>query len=113
MKNNLVTLFSRILTQYIQGMSCLSKAVPQHIMHKCSNEMSLKSEVIILDILMKNENCHSDMIEIMTTMQGYLGNDHPSDKRVASGGDTFPVNANLEHNATWWMVTPPKIGWSY
>ena len=49
--------------------------------------MSLKSEVIILDILMKNENCHSDMVESMTTMQDYLGKEHPSDRRVASGDD--------------------------
>lgn len=94
-KNNLVTLVSQILTQYIQGMSCLSKFVPQHIMHKYSKEMSRKSEVIVLDILMKNENCHSDMVEIMTTMQGYLGNDYPSDRRVASGGDHLTCERQL------------------
>ena len=78
-KNNLVILVSRILTQYIQGLSCLAKAIPQHITHRYSKEMSLKSEVIVLDILMKNENCHSDMVEIMTTMQDYMGKEYPSD----------------------------------
>lgn len=94
-KKNLVTLVSRILTHYIQGISCLSKAVPQHITHRYSKEMSLKSEVIIFDILMKNENCHSDMVDIMTTMQEYLGNEYPSDRRVASGGDHLTCERQL------------------
>ena len=36
---------------------------------------------------MKNEACHSDMIDIMQTMQGYLGKDYPTDNRVAADGD--------------------------
>ena len=61
--------------------------------------MSLKSEVIVLDIFMKNVNCHNDMVDIMTTMQLYLGNDYPGDKRVVSGGDdlTYLVLATYSH----------------
>ena len=40
--------------------------------------MSIKSKVIVLDVLMKNENCRSDMVEIMATMQDYLGKEYPS-----------------------------------
>ena len=94
-KNNLVILVSRILTQYIQGLSYLAKSIPQHIKCRYSKEMSLKSEVIVLDILMKNENCHSDMVEIMTTMQDYLGKEYPSDRRVASGGDHLTCEHQL------------------
>ena len=94
-KNNLVILVSRILTQYIQGLSCLAKAVPQHITHRYSKEMSSKSEVVVLDILMKNENYHSDMVEIMTTMQDYLGSEYPSDRRVTSGGDHLTCERQL------------------
>ena len=92
MKNNLVALVSRILTHYIQGISCLSKAIPQHITHRYSKEMSLKV-VIVLDILMKNKNCHSDTADIMTTMQEYLGNEYPSDRRV---GDHLTCERQLE-----------------
>ena len=94
-KSNLVILVSRILTQYIQSLSCLAKAVPQHIGHRYSKEMSMKSEVIVLDVLMKNENCHSDMVEIMATMQDYLGKEYPSDRRVASGSDHLTCERQL------------------
>ena len=83
-KNNLV---SRVLTQYIKELQPLSKVVPKHIMHEYSAEMSKKSEVVVLDVLMKNENCSSDMVDIMKTMQEYLGESYPSEHRVASGGD--------------------------
>ena len=35
--------------------------------------MSWKSEEVVLDILMKNEAKHGDMLDIMKTLQGYLG----------------------------------------
>ena len=47
----------------------------------------MKSEVIVLDLMMKNEAKHSDVIDIMSRMQEYLGHDYPSDRRVPSGGD--------------------------
>ena len=49
--------------------------------------MASKSEVIVVDVLMKNEAKHSDMIDIMSRMQEYLGKNYPSDRRVPSGGD--------------------------
>ena len=57
--------------------------------------MSEKSEVVVLDVLMKNENCSSDMVEIMQTMQGYLGQDYPNDHRVVSGGDHLTCECQL------------------
>lgn len=86
-KSNLVMLVSMILTKYIHGLSPLSKVVPKHILHKYSKEMSSKSEVIMLDVLMKNETKHSDMIDIMKRMQEYLGQDYHTRRRVPSGGD--------------------------
>ena len=67
-RSNLV-LVSSILTQYIDGLSPLSKAVPKHILHKYSREMATKSDVIVVDVVMKNEAKHSDMIDIMSRMQ--------------------------------------------
>ena len=86
-RNNLVVVVSRILTQYIDSLSVFSKSVSAHIQHKYSKEMGRKSEVIVLDVLMKNEAKHSDMIDIMKCMQGYLGENYPDEKKVLSGGD--------------------------
>ena len=94
-KNNLVILVSRVLTQYIKELQPLSKVVPKHIMHEYSAEMSKKSEVVVLDVLMKNENCSSDMVDIMKTMQEYLGESYPSEHRVASGGDHLTCERQL------------------
>ena len=86
-KSNLVTIVSCILTRYIHDLSPLSKSIPQHILHKYSRQMSRKSEVVVLDVLMKNEAKHSDMLDIMLKMQEYLGKNYPPERRVASGGD--------------------------
>ena len=85
-RNNLVILVSRIITKYVSSLSVLAKAVPPHILHKYSKEMGMKSEVIVLDVLMKNEAKHSDMIDIMKYMQGYLEK-YPDEMRVLAGGD--------------------------
>ena len=47
--------------------------------------MSKKSEVVVLDVLMKNEAKYSDVIDILKQMVDYLGDDYPHEKRVASG----------------------------
>ena len=87
-KVNLVTLVSRILTQYIPALAPFAKLIPQHIEHQYSDQMSLKSEVFVLDVLMKNEAKHQDMIAIMQTYQRYLTDSGCSDtERVLSGGD--------------------------
>ena len=86
-KSNLVILVSRILTQYFPAMAFLATIVPKHILHRYSREMSEKSEVVVLDILMKNETTHKDMHDIMHVMQGYLGENYPQERRVVSGGD--------------------------
>ena len=49
--------------------------------------MAEKSEVAVLDVLMKNEVKHKDMVDIMTVTQDYLGDDYPQERRVLSGGD--------------------------
>jgi hypothetical protein len=86
-RNNLVIIVCRILTKYIDSLSIFSKVIPPHILHEYSKEMGKKSEVIVLDVLMKNEAKHSDMIDIMKCMQGYLGENYPDERRVLSGGD--------------------------
>ena len=86
-KSNLVVLVSRVLTQYLSGLAPFSKAIAKHITHKYTAEMSKKSEVVVMDVLMKNETVHADMIDIMKTMLGYLGEDYDDSRSVVSGGD--------------------------
>ena len=86
-KDNLVVLVSRVLTKYLPKLASFSKVVTKHIRHVYSKEMSGKSEVYVLDILMKNETTRKDMIDIMKTIQDYLGKDYNEDRRVACGGD--------------------------
>lgn len=86
-KSNLVSIISRILTRYIAGLAPLAKVVPQHILHRYSKEMAEKSEVYALDVLMKNEAKHDDMISIMRTLEGFLGPEYGDERRIASGGD--------------------------
>lgn len=49
--------------------------------------MGTKSEVVVLDVLMKNEAKHSDMIDIMHQMHDCLVQNYPTDRRIPSGGD--------------------------
>lgn len=86
-KKNLVVLVSRVLCHYIKCLSSFSNAVLAHIPHAYSNQMSQKSETIVLDVLAKNEAKHSGMLDIMKTQQGYLGEVFPACKKVLSGGD--------------------------
>ena len=62
----------------------------------------------MLDILMKNEVCHSDMVDIMKTMHTYLGSDYPSHRIVASGGDQL----TREHQVgAQWHVMDGNTPW--
>ncbi len=58
-----------------------------HISHKYSQQMACKSDSVVLDVLPMNEAKHSDMLDIMKTLQGYLGDEFPATSRVLSGGD--------------------------
>ena len=40
MKVNLVTIVSQVLTWYVSALNLLSKAIPRHITHQYSTEMS-------------------------------------------------------------------------
>lgn len=64
-----------------------AKYVPPHIPHAYHSQMSDASQTWFLDVLLKNEAKHSDMLDIMATMRKYLGDDFPSTAKVLSGGD--------------------------
>ena len=94
-KTDLVVLISRVLTHYIPGLAPFAKVVPKHILHKYSKVMSNKSEVFVLDVLMKNEAKHEDMIDIMCTMQDYFGEGYQDGRVVACGGDQLTVERQI------------------
>ena len=94
-KNNLVVLVGRILTEYFPALAPFSKVVPKHIPHRYSAKMSKKSDVVVLDVLMKNEAKHADMLYIMNTLQDYLGENYPDDRPVLSGGDQLTVERQV------------------
>ena len=87
MKEHLVVLVSRVLTEYFPQLTPFAKVVDHHILHAYSKEMSEKSEVFVFDTLMKNEATHKDMIDIMIQLQQYLGEDYNEERRIVSGGD--------------------------
>ena len=49
--------------------------------------MTQMSKVYTLDVIIKNEAKHADMVDIMRTVQGYLGEEYDGERRVASGED--------------------------
>ena len=41
------------------------RLIPQHIFHKYGATMAKKSEVVVLDVLYKNEACHRDILDMV------------------------------------------------
>lgn len=86
-RRTLKVLVARILCKYISCISPLSKQVPANISHEHSEKIAKESEFFFLDVLMKNEAIHADMVDIMQCMQDYLGKDNSPPHKVLSGGD--------------------------
>ena len=81
-QSDMEVLVGRILCDYIKDLHQLKRFVASHIPHTYSDKMAVKSEVIVLDVLHKNETKSSDMVHIMAS---YLG---ASYSHVAlTGGD--------------------------
>ena len=88
-KSNLVVLVSRVLCEHMKVFKSQKGSVVKHIQHPHSAEMATKSDVIVCDVLHKNETKRVDMIDIMMASQEFLGKDYPH--RVQSGGDLLTV----------------------
>lgn len=86
-KLNLCVLIGRILCTRIKCLNPFLKLLPQHIPHQYYSQMKEVSETHFLDVLLKNEAKSSDMIDIMVSMQTYLGEKFPTSMKVLSGGD--------------------------
>ena len=64
-KDCLRILVGRILVKYMDGFKWMSKVVPEHIRHAYQDEMSEKSSIFLLPILLKNEAYYTDCIGIL------------------------------------------------
>ena len=84
-QRDMEVLVGRIICDYIKDMSQLKKFVVSHIPHIYSEKMADKSEVIVLDVLHKNEIKSTHMIQIMRGMASYLGTTYKH--IVLTGGD--------------------------
>eukprot|EP00731_Ephydatia_muelleri_P022105 Em0014g696a len=60
-QSDMEVLVARILCDYIKDLRQLKKFVVTHIPHTYSDKMAEKSEVVVLDVLHKNETKSSDM----------------------------------------------------
>ncbi len=87
-KQNLIVLVSRTVCKYVKCLQKYTPSVCSHIAHGHSKEMATKSEVIVLDVLHKNEMKGADMIDIMREIHDYLGD---SSKVRPSGGNYVTV----------------------
>ena len=56
---------------------------------------------------MKNEAQHGDMLDIMKTLQGYLGEDYPDQHPVLPGGDQMTCERQA---GAQWMATLNRSG---
>eukprot|EP00731_Ephydatia_muelleri_P012764 Em0007g74a len=74
-QSDMEVLVARILCDYIKDLRQLKKFVVTHIPHTYCDKMAEKSEVVVLDVLHKNETKSSDMVHIMREMASYLGGD--------------------------------------
>ena len=73
--SDMEVLVARILCHYmyVKDLRQLKKFVVPHIPHTYSDKMAVKSDVLVLDVLHKNETKSSDMVHIMREMASYLG----------------------------------------
>ena len=87
MRRNLITLVSRVLCTYITALQPFSSVVTAHITHQYSKQMAQKSDVHVIDVLLKNEAKHSDMIDILLHQHSFITDDFPDGHKLLSGGD--------------------------
>lgn len=68
-KKSLQILLGRIISMYASKFEWMKSVLPQHIEHIQDDAMSQKSEVCWMPVLMKNEACYSDCIQIMKSYE--------------------------------------------
>ncbi|KAL5479300.1 hypothetical protein EMCRGX_G022803 [Ephydatia muelleri] len=70
--SNFQTLVTRIFVEYIPHLQHLLGKVTHNIQHKYSKNMSIKSTVVPLGVILKNENILNDMVDILDVLHQYV-----------------------------------------
>jgi hypothetical protein len=65
LKRTYAVILGRLIAEQCQSMNWMKKYLPDHIAHRFSNEMSVKSTVHSLPLLNKNENNYEECIDIL------------------------------------------------
>ncbi len=76
-----MVLVSRVLCDHMNVFKSQKSSVAKHIPHPHSTEMATKSDVVVCDVMHKNENKRVDVIDIMMSTQDYLLQAHRSIRR--------------------------------
>ncbi|KAL5463740.1 hypothetical protein EMCRGX_G032667 [Ephydatia muelleri] len=98
LKENVAILVSRILTNNLKFFRLTFQELIQwHIKHPYYKEMSSKSLVVPLGILLKNENKASDMIGIVNHIHHYVPAVPDIQEQVLSTGETVDVDQTSLH----------------
>ncbi|KAH3843149.1 hypothetical protein DPMN_116657 [Dreissena polymorpha] len=69
--NSYSVILGRILCE-LKAFSWMANVLPDHIHHPYQHEMSLKSDIFQLPIMMKNEAKHEDCVDILDTYEAVL-----------------------------------------
>ncbi|XP_013409173.1 uncharacterized protein LOC106172813 [Lingula anatina] len=64
-KDSLKVILARVLCDNVPGFGWMKAVIPKHIAHNLEDVMCQKSEIHWLPIMLKNEACYSDCIQIM------------------------------------------------
>ncbi|KAL5467031.1 hypothetical protein EMCRGX_G031198 [Ephydatia muelleri] len=91
MKENFCTLISRVLVKHMKHLQPYTSTVSQHILHKYSKEMSEKSQLIPLGVILKNENQVDEMGQIMEILHKYVPCQQSSDEIELASGQLLSV----------------------
>eukprot|EP00731_Ephydatia_muelleri_P025442 Em0017g525a len=70
--SNFQTLVTRIFVEHIPHLQHLFGNVTHNIQHKYSKNMSIKSTVVPLGVILKNENILNDMVDILDVLHQYV-----------------------------------------
>eukprot|EP00731_Ephydatia_muelleri_P006316 Em0003g564a len=70
--SNFQFLIAKVMAKCVPGLVHLSPLLPGHIQHIHSKAMSMKSEVVPLGVILKDENKLDDMVQIMDELHKYV-----------------------------------------
>eukprot|EP00731_Ephydatia_muelleri_P025731 Em0017g814a len=104
--SNFQTLVTRIFVEYIPHLQHLFGKVTHNIQHKYSKNMSIKSTVVPLGVILKNENILNDMVDILDVLHQYVPKTTTTQtyNTCAEDGSTRTTEVHIDH------INPVLIG---